>query len=125
MKFTKDALFSIVLALGVNETPRRYTELIRAARARTPVDIERQKNCGQLATRFIHYERGGYLMLADAGRNGENVKPDSHADSTSGVFVIIFREINYCLIPLRLSIYRNANERLEVSYPDKDRCHKL
>ena len=125
MKFTKDALFSVVLALGVNETPRRYTELIRAARARTPVDIERQKNCGLLATRPIHYERGGYLMLADTGRNGENVKPDSHAYSTSGVFVIIFREINYCLIPLCLSIYRNANERLEVSYPDKDRCHEL
>ena len=64
-------------------------------------------------------------MLTDTGRNSKKVKPDSHANSASGVFVIIFREINYCLVPLSLSIYSNTNGELEVSYPDKDWCHEL
>lgn len=45
--FTSAALGRSILAFVVKCTPRLYIEPIRAARARTPVVIERQKNCFQ------------------------------------------------------------------------------
>ena len=42
--FTSAALLWIVLDFGVSWTPRLYIELIKAARASTPVDMDLQKN---------------------------------------------------------------------------------
>ena len=44
MWFTRAELGNFVLALPVRFTPLLYTDDIRAARARSPVVIERQKN---------------------------------------------------------------------------------
>ena len=62
-------------------------EPIRAARASTPVVIDRQKNCVMLSyePQRIGYTLPTYLMLTYAGRHRKKEKPDSHGYTLADV----------------------------------------
>jgi hypothetical protein len=81
MWFTSVALVSLTLAFPVRLTPRSYMEVISAARASTPVAIDRQKNCNQMLKISGTKRIKAYLLGADASGDGEEEQAQSHADT--------------------------------------------